>query len=211
MGNRKILGKVLIFVGVLIVAGAVYLYLLIEQAGDMWPHYRVSGSLTAKVAALQSEIEHLRLEVAKIPDAKERLDLVRVDYDLASRVVPRKSGYDNLIDAIKSKAQQAGVILSNLTPSIGQGPGALEAWNFTLQIRGSYDQIATFINSMEEFESQSVANSGGEKQFFQVNSISIQAESSGLAELNEGAVNRPPDQRGHLCTLAMQTFRYTGS
>jgi Tfp pilus assembly protein PilO len=164
----------------------------------------------------------LNMEVVQIAAAREELASVQAEYQLGSRVLPSESTPDQLLGAIRTKAQQAGVIPSQLRPDVvrqgsaggrrggKQAPtGKFEEWRFNLTISGSYDQIANFINRMEEFESNDPQRVGAERRFFQVQSVEITAAGNGLANLTSGtqAVGKSP---GHECRLMMQTYRYTG-
>jgi Tfp pilus assembly protein PilO len=219
MNSNKQLTKIIGVMAVLFLGGMVYLYLLIEEAGDFWPHENAPGSLTSDIAKIEAEIQRLRVEVMKIPDAKETLEALKVEYDLAVRVLPRESSPDQLIAAIRTKAQQAGVTPDKLVPSVGGGAGGrraaqsgnFEVWSFSLDIRGSYDQIATFVNRMEEFESNDPTRMGSEKRFFQVNSIDITAEANGMSRLGGVGSAVADTSVGHKAALVMQTYRYTGS
>lgn len=211
--NKKKLTMVFGLIGLMVVASGAYLYTLIEKAGDMWPSLNKPGSLTFVNNRLQGEVNALRQEVAKIPDAEKRLEEISIDYDLAARVLPRESSPDQLIAAIRTKAQQAGVTPSRLTPSVTRarggkgGEGAFETWRFALSVDGNYDQLATFVNRMEEFDSSDATRTGSEKRFFEVKSITITAQENGLGGLTPASVNKPVM---HKCTMNMQTYRYIG-
>lgn len=204
--------------GVLVLGCLYHLYTLVGEAGDTWPAENEPGTLTNQLNQLDEEVRRLRMEVAKIPAAEERLKAVNEEYELASRVLPRESSPDQLIAAIHTKAQQSGVIPTSLSPSVakggpqpqggrGQGSNAFETWRFTLNLTGSYDQLATFINRMEEFDSPDAARTGSEKRFFEVRDITITSEENGLANLTPEGAGKPVE---HKCVVVMQTYRYTG-
>lgn len=208
------------WIGVLValsIACIVYLYFQISEAGDMWPAENEPGTLTHAIDGLAKDIARLNAEVAKIPDAQKQLEAIKIDYDMAAQVLPRESSPDQLIAAISTKAQQSGVFPSSLQPSVvaqsargggrGAGTGNFETWRFSLAIDGTYDQIATFVNRMEEFDSADAVRMASEKRFFEVREIGITAAGSGLANLEPESVGEPVK---HKCTLLMQTYRYTG-
>jgi len=198
-------------------ASLVYLYFQVEEAGDMWPSENKPGSLTANINNLQTEITRLRGEVAKIKPAEEQLAIIRADHDIAVRVLPKESSMDQLVAAIGTKAQQSGVFPSSLKPDIVRSGAAargkkvaggnFETLRFTLSIDGSYDQIATFVNRMEEFDSTDAARMASEKRFFEVREITITAAGQGLANLEPDSIGEPVR---HKCDMIMQTYRYTG-
>ena len=217
---KKTLATVFGLIGALVVGAAVYLYTLISEAGDMWPAKGKPGTLTAQIGRLKNEVRALNDEVAKIPAAKERRDAIAIDYELAANVLPRESTPDQLIAAIRTKALQSDVLPTRLTHAIqragtrgrsGGAEGAFETWRFTLTLQGSYDQIASFVNRMEEFESTDAAKTGAEKRFFEVKDITITSAGNGLANLEfdvaKGSGTKPIM---HTCNVVMQTYRYTG-
>lgn len=218
MGSRKQLTQIVAVLAVVFLGCAYFLYTQMSRAGDSWPFFNEPGTLTNDINRINGEITRLQQEIAKIPAAEEALEKIRVDYELANRVLPRESSPDQLIAAIRLKAQQAGVIPDRLTPEVvgqgqsrGRGPATnFEEWSFSLDIRGSFDQIATFVNRMEEFESSDPTRTGSEKRFFKVTNIDITAEDSGMAFLIPPNAPEGQGRNGHRCSLVMSTFRYSG-
>ncbi|MDR1536038.1 MAG: hypothetical protein LBU64_13285 [Planctomycetota bacterium] len=224
LANKKLVVPLAV-AGALLLGSLYYLSTLAREAGDFWPFVNEPGSLSAGIASLRGDVGKLQEEIKKIPAARERLEAVKVEYDLATRVLPRENSPDQLIAAIRTKAQQAGVIPTQLVPSRsrasaprggrnqrGGASGNFEEWTFTLRLEGTYDQIATFVNYMEEFESSSPSRTGSEKRFFQVRDIDISADQNGMGFLgNPGDDGQAAESRQrHGCSLVMQTFRYTG-
>lgn len=211
--GKKQLAIVLVIMAVVLIGALVFLYYQIKRAGDMWPHENKIGTLANTISKLETEIHALNQDVAKIPAAKEELEAYRIEYELAGRVLPRESTPDQLLAAIRTKAEQAGITPNRIMPKSGgsggkRGSSSFEEWSFTLDLVGSYDQIAAFVNRMEEFESADATRTGSEKRFFKISSIAINAEDNGLAALG----GSPPESvKGHKCVLVMQTYRYTGS
>ena len=212
MDFKKTFVRVMAFLVVVFVAGVGYLYTLVKEAGDRWPLYDADGSLTNAINGLEREIQTLRSQNAKIDEVKEKLELLRVEYDLAARVLPRENSPAQLIEAIRTKAQQTGVVPSRLVPQVGgrRGSSSFEEWRFNLAISGTYDQIATFINKMEEFESGDPQGVGAERRFFQVLEMNITAAGNGLATLTGSSPSGANASSGHACDLVMQTYRYSG-
>ncbi len=219
MGKNRFT-KVFILMGVVIVACTVYLYMLVSEAGDMWPAYRKPGTLTQQLESLDNEVQGLRIQVAQIPGRQDILEALKVEYEYGSRILPRESSPDQLIAAIRTKAQQSGITPNRLQPSIVRGQPAqtgragqggqganFEIWRFSLNLQGDYDQIATFINRMEEFDSPDAERTGSEKRFFEVREIDIKAQDQGLANLGADTGGAPVQ---HACSLIMQTYRFIG-
>lgn len=207
----KKIGLVIVVLVLLIIATAGYLYTQISEAGDRWPMENEPGSLTHTINRLEKEVADLMLEVTKIEPAKERLTAVKIDYELAKQVLPQESSPDHLIAAIRTKAEQSGVYPSSLTPSVTKGGGGnanFETWRFSLTVDGSYDQLAAFVNRMEEFESADASKTGSVKRFFELIELSVASKNNGLANLMPGSVGRDVS---HRCTMVMQTYRYTGN
>lgn len=221
MNPKQSMRIMVALLAVVFLGGLYYLYTQVKTAGDRWPSLNAPGSLTARINGLQKDIADLKKEVDQIPAAREELAALQVEYELAARVLPSESTPDQLIGAIRTKAQQAGVEPSKLTPTVvkpraaasrrrgQQATGKFEEWRFSLTIAGSYDQIANFINRMEEFESNDPQRVGAERRFFQVQSIDIAAAGNGLASLTP-ASEADRINRRHICNLVMQTYRYTG-
>lgn len=210
-GNKRFIQIMAVLV-VVFGVGVYVLYGQVKRAGDRWPFFQEPGSLTSEIRGIQREIDDLQQKISEIPAARQRLADIKIEYELAGRVLPRESTPDQLIAAIRTKALQSGVIPDRLAPSTtgqsrGRGPQAsFEEWTFSLSIRGTYDQIGTFINRMEEFEAVDPSKVGSEKRFFRVQNITIGANNSGL-----GFIGDPEHTGRHSCTLTMQTYRYTGT
>lgn len=214
-GNRRFIQIMAVLV-ILLGIGVYFLYDQVKTAGDRWPFFQAPRSLTSENRGIRREIDDLLKQKEQIVPTRQRLEELKIEYELAGRVLPRESTPDQLIAAIRTKAVQSGVIPDKLTPSTtgqnrsrgrGRGPQAsFEEWTFSLTIRGTYDQIATFINRMEEFEAVDPSKVGSEKRFFRVQSVNITANSSGL-----GFIGNPAEAGRHTCSLVMQTYRYTGT
>ncbi|MDR2390782.1 MAG: hypothetical protein LBE84_03770 [Planctomycetota bacterium] len=222
LANKNVVGMLAAAI-VLFLGGVYYLSTLVRSAGDFWPFENEPGSLVAGISGLQRDIANLQAEIKKIPEAKERLAGITSEYDLATRVLPRENSPDQLIAAINTKTYQAGVIPTRLVPRAARAPSqpggrqrgggstpSFEEWTFELLITGTYDQIGTFVNYMEEFESTDTARTGSEKRFFQVQSIDITAQDNGLGFIG-GSGETGAERQRHQCRLVMQTYRYTGS
>lgn len=209
-GNKRFIQFIAVLAVILIGAGYV-LYGQMKKAGDRWPFFQEPGSLTNNIRSLKREKDDLEKQKAQIPAMRQQLEEIKVEYELAGRVLPRESTPDMLLAAIRMKALQSGVIPDRIVPSTtsqnrGRGAGAsFEEWSFSLTIRGTYDQIATFVNRMEEFETADASKVGSEKRFFRVQNIGISAKENGL-----GFIGDPAEAGRHVCTLVMQTYRYTG-
>ena len=122
---------------------------------------------------------------------------------MARQVLPNEYRVFELSEAIGEKAKQTGVNVRSVrrvTPTrrAGTDSGYFEQISFEIQMVGSYDQIARFVNSMEEFE-RSGPDTEGLRRFFKVLSLEITAARSGLS------LTEP-----HTARLNMATFRYTG-
>jgi Tfp pilus assembly protein PilO len=226
MTTKKNMVAILAVGALALIGGLYYLSTLVAQAGDAWPYEGEPGSLIATIGGLQGDIGRERENVAKIPAAQETLDKLKVDYDLAVRVLPRENSPDQLLAAIRTKAQQVGITPDQIVPSANPGGGGgggrggrggsgtnFEEWSFSLSITGSYDQISSFVNRMEEFESSDAARVGSEKRFFRVVDIDITAQDNGMGFIgsDSGASSSRAGQARHTCKLVMRTYRYIGA
>lgn len=92
--------------------------------------------------------------------------------------------------------------------------GNFDEWVFTLDMMGTYDQIASFINTMEEFESNDGSQTGSERRFFHINQLELIASYDTLNYVYTEDTDKKqgnPLYNLHKCRLAMSTFRYTGN
>lgn len=194
-----------------------YLYTLISIAGDRWPLFEEPGSLTADIKSLTRQIGELKKEEATIPEVKQKLEDLKKEYEVALRVLPTESTQDQLIGAIRLMTQQSKVTLDRINPmpsraSVAAGgkgaPKLFDSWTASLELHGSYDQLATFVNKLEQFESSDPATGNAQRRFFQVTDIDITSEDGGLAELGDKGYNN--EKKGHACKMVIQTFRYVG-
>ncbi len=214
MGKSK---NILIFVAVLILAligEGVGLYFQLRHVG--WgPLARYPQSLKAKKDGFQRRINDAQAKIDQIPGREEELATLEKDEKVADQLLPRASRPDELLQFIRRKAKEANVSPQSITPSVSGvgggsapsspfgGPGdaggsKYQKWSFAIVIKGTYDEIGTFVNKMEEFEI-SLEGSPPEKRFFRVTSLDIAATDGGMSE----GVR-------HTCNLQVETFRYVG-
>ncbi len=207
-------GKLLLTVGISIAVALAFcalLYLPMSKIG-IWP-FKSDSSLRAQQEKLSAEAAALTVKITKdLPAAKADLDKLRPMHETAVLILPQERRPEDLLGAINAKASEAGVTTVSLSPGAvtAMGTGATggrqpagkkaavaathEEWSFKIEIAGTYDQIATFINKMENFETAEG------KRFFAVRDFAIEAASKGLTE----------DGR-HKCNLNMVTYRYAAA
>ena len=189
------------------------LYRQMSYVGD--DPFKNPTSVKAQIDTTQRAIEDAEAKIAQLPDKRVELKKWQQEEKKAVQLLPSESTPDDLLRAIRKKAEEAGVKPRYIKPSRSDsgrpgfgapgmpGPGGgggggakQEEWLFRIDLIGTYDQIAVFINKMEEFE---IAAPSGqmEKRFFAVRELEISAPGNGVTE---DGINR--------CKLTMQTFRY---
>ncbi|MCX7934021.1 MAG: type 4a pilus biogenesis protein PilO [Planctomycetota bacterium] len=205
--------KLLLTIGIsiaLALALCALLYLPMSKIG-IWP-FMSETSLRAQQAKLAAEASALREKINRdLPQAKAELEKLRPMYETAVLILPQERRPEDLLGAINAKASEAGVTTISLSPGAVTAKGGAaegrqiagkkavaaathEEWSFKIELLGTYDQIATFINKMENFETAEG------KRFFAVSDFSIEADNKGLTE--EGR---------HKCSLSMVTYRYAAA
>lgn len=172
-------------------------------------------SIRNRIAVLEQQIVGLDAEIAMIPETEKQLAALKKDEAQAKQLLPKENDPAQLLAFINAKAEESEVRPQGITPkkvaaaSGGRGrsrAGAtaekFERWQYDMEIIGTYDQIATFINRMEEFEI--VLDNGSterQKRFFAVESLSLEAVSDGMVQ----------GEQEHTARLSMVTYRYTGA
>lgn len=214
MGKSK---NIFIFVGVLVLAligEGVGLYFQLRHVG--WgPLASSPQSLKVKQTGFQRRITDAQSKIEQIPAREEELATLEKDEKVADQLLPRVSRPDELLQFIRRKAKEANVSPQSITPSVSDAGGGnapanpfggpsegggskYQKWSFAINLKGTFDEIGTFVNKMEEFEI-SLEGSPPEKRFFRVTSLDIAATDSGMSE----GVR-------HNCNLQVETFRYVG-
>jgi len=203
--------KLLLTIGIgvaLALALCALLYLPMSKIG-IWP-FKDEASLRAKREKLASEAAVLKKKISEeLPAAKQELERLQPVFATAVLILPQERRPEDLLGAINAKASEAGVTTVSLSPGAVAAKGTEaagarapagkkaataathEEWSFKIEIVGTYDQICTFINKMENFETAEG------KRFFAVKDFAIEAANKGLTE----------DGR-HKCNLSMVTYRY---
>ncbi len=185
---------------VLLLGCLVGLYFQVSYIG--YEPFKGKESIAQQMDDLQARLDEAQSRIEQIPEKKKKLKELEIVAKSANQLLPSKRTSDDLLRAIWKKAEESGVVPRSVEPGRAtrnsQSEGDYEPLAFTIAIDGPYDNIALFINRMEEFE---VAGKNGqlEKRFFAVRKISIKNRSS---KLSENGIQT--------CTMTMETFRYTG-
>jgi len=217
MAEQKKLLVTILMIGVVLLGLFVLLYFQLSSYG--WGPMKGDESLTTQIDSLKTKLAKEKARIKKIPDVEQQRRELEVDYQVAMQLLPKESSPDELLGFINEKARTAGADIIAIKPSRpaiviedtsastkkkrtttkskkgGSTEKMYEEWTFDMKLLGTYDQLGSFINKMEEFEIE--VPGGVEKRFFAVKAISLKADSGGLTE----------DGR-HACSLVMQTFRY---
>jgi Tfp pilus assembly protein PilO len=178
--------------------------------------FKDTESIATKIDIISAKIVKEEQRKAQIPAKEEELKKLTAQQDAANQLLPKESDPAQLVAFINAKAQEVGVDIGSLTPKAakkkssggfrgrigGAAAGSgdkFEEWVYAIELNGSYDKIAMFINRMEEFE---IVNGEGqrEKRFFAVRDIDITADKLGVKEENVK----------HIAKVTMVTYRYKG-
>lgn len=207
--------KFLIIIGVFcfaILAMLGWLYMQMSKVG--YKPFKNADSIYTKMEVLDQQIAELQMKIDQIPAVKEELRKLEADQDEATQLLPKENDPAELLSFITTKADEVKVKPQRINPSRktagggggrGRGRGGakqagkFEQWIYSMNIIGTYDQLATFINRMEEFV---ITRSDGsrEKRFFAVENLNISSEKSGMVE----------GEAEHTAKITMVTYRYTG-
>lgn len=164
------------------------------------------NSLQAEIAELNKRMQKADADIAQIVPLQDAIKAMEPDKKVAEQLLPNVITADQIADAIREKAKSSGVFPKRVNARKPSGGGRFggvsedfEEWDYSIEVTGTYNQIGTFINKMEEFE---VAGEGGKMQrrFFAVKEVDVKPGSS--ATLFDGAE--------HKCSIVMLTFKYTG-
>ena len=178
----------------------VWLYFQVAYIG--WEPFKGEESLARQMEKLDARMQVAQEKIAEIPEKEAEMRRLSDADRSARQLLPRKRHTDELLQAIERKAKESGVLPIAMRPERARGQGMAagdyEEMSFSIEILGTYDQIGTFVNKMEEFEIRGEDNRL-EKRFFAVKDIDLEAQEDGL------------NRHGILkCSLIMQTYRYTG-
>ena len=201
--NTKSFAATMIVMVLLVVGLLVLWWFQAKQLGD-WPHEAERTSLKAKKATLERSIAGLEVRLEIRPILEELEPILREEDRMARQVLPSNFFDHELSEAIAEKAKQTGVMTQSVRRTGGSGRrnttdnGNFETIGFEINLQGTFDQIAMFINSMEEFE-RSGPDTEGLRRFFKVTNLEITSSKRGLS-LTDSHVGR----------LSMATFRYSG-
>lgn len=202
---------------VLCLAAFGYLYCPNGWTGAHWPLANRAAPLADEAERLRSEVALLRGRVAELPDARERLERAAARARAAERLLAKGEEPGELAASIRARAEEAEVVprwiqIRSVPASEGEEAAALPAWRFSVFAEGTYDQLAGFINRLEQIDQAAHTGSAGsagvdagETPFFEIRDLNI-----------TGGDNRLPSRTGadedarHRCTLAVYTYRPDG-
>lgn len=218
MSEEKKLGLTLAIFFFVMVVMLVLLYFELAYVG--WGPLQKEDSLTAKIAKKKEELQKANEKIKKIPELEKKLEQLAPEVRLAEQLIPSEATQDELLAYINDKANEAEIKISKITPNIPkikiqtkdkkkkdtkkppskkkEGTKQLEPWIFTISGSGTYDQMATFINKLEEFETRG-PDGTIQKRLFAIEDISIRAAKEGM---EEGGI--------HTWSLELCTYRYAG-
>ena len=200
--NTKSFAATMTVMVLLVIGLSVLWWYQTKTLGEDWPHQNERTSLKAKKDALDKSIEALKVRLEILPVLEELEPLLLEEDRMARQVLPSDYRDYELSEAISEKAKQSGITTRGVRGRIASRrateSGDFETIAFEIQCQGTYDQIAMFVNSMEEFE-RTGPETEGLRRFFKVTQLEITSARNGLSLTD-----------AHLGRLSMATFRYTG-
>lgn len=202
---KKLLLTIVVFGGIIFLLAAVQVYQLAVYG---WGFIAFEDALTLQVEEQQTKLGKLiRRNTIERDKATKELETLEGMKEVALQLMPDELKTRELVGAISNKGK--GLVLVNEIKPVEnkskttvrrRGPAVAsdpyEAVVYEMELRGSFDEIATFINVMEMFE-LSDEEGKSKKQFFAVQDIEIEADQEGLTKSGSHTVN-----------LKLVTYRY---
>lgn len=192
-------------------AAVLHLYGLVCSAGDRWPGQGIPGTLSGKISALENEVTRLKGGVDRLPAARSRLRAFVDVADEVAGILPSAETPDELLGLIRGQAEDFGVEVRKInvvtvpyhteTKSFGsRGNGGVQwgAWRFSLFVNGDYNQLAGFINCLEQLD-QPDALGENEPVFLDITDFSIAASDVSPSSERDR-------KKGHSCTLILYAY-----
>lgn len=171
---------------------------LAKRAGTGWIGKAGPSSLVSRADRLVRDVERLQSRAANLPEAKKRLETAREEAAGMAAIMARGDDPGTLADTIREQAARA-----EATPRWIQirsvpvsGGGDFTAWRYSLFLEGTYDQLASFMNGMEQLDQFRPADPAGGLPFFEITDLNISGNGA--------------DAGRHQCTLVMFTYRPDG-
>lgn len=210
--SKKLIVTVVVFVLIALTLGG-WMYTQMAHVGvQPFDH---DESLRTKVAALDMQIANFQRKIDQIPAKEKEREVLMAEKEKANQLLPKEREPATLLKFIFAKAAEAGVDTRSVIPRAARDSGSrgrvapragasmggpkFEKWMYEIKLSGTYDQIGTFVNKMEEFE---IEGTDGLpiKRFFAVQDIKIDAQDAGVVE----------GEFKHTANIVMNTYRYTG-
>src|SRR5262252_5520920 len=114
--------------------------------------------LNEQIAAKKTELEGLNQEIAKGRAAERKLsqfreEVKRLEIDLAKllQILPSKRNTEDLIKRIEALTRQGDFSLKKFTPGEFIGKDFYSEWPITIQLDGTYHNLALFFDRMSRF------------------------------------------------------------
>jgi hypothetical protein len=168
------------------------------------------ASLRGQIRSLHKQSQQLEQRVkVELPAKRAERDSLLGMKELAAELLPRRIATEQINRFVREKADLALVAVTDFELSQprrqrGAAGGPAEEWEVDLELYGTYDQVALFVNYMENFELRG-ANVGAEGQdnvvhrFFAVKSMNLIAQEEGMSTGGTHNVN-----------LVLSTYRFSG-
>jgi Tfp pilus assembly protein PilO len=163
-------------------------------------------SLNSRIAITTKQRDDLQRKIqTEMPKRRDELASYQKSKDLATELLPDEVGDQQIKRFVWEKADLALIEVLNVSrleparrSSVGRGGGGgpWEEFVVSLELRGTYDQLALFINYLETFQLDRPDGSTV-RRFFEVKNLEVEAEEEGVIESGR-----------HEIKLDVSTYRY---
>lgn len=127
----------------------------------MKPAFDKMKPVSDKVAELQTQVDAIGSIKSRISEKEETLKGLQVEYDKATKVIPRGDNYPQLIKELREMSEVASVKIDSYTldkpvaySQSGENTEAsaisLNTYSVKLNVKGKYTDILAFIRKVEE-------------------------------------------------------------
>lgn len=132
------------------------LFIAVALAGAV--HYAWLRGLNDEIKAKRTELDGLNAEIQKGRAAERKLsqfreEVKRLELDLAKllQILPSKRNTEDLIKRIETLTRQGDFTLKRFTPGEFVGKDFYSEWPISIQLDGTYHNLALFFDRMSRF------------------------------------------------------------
>ncbi len=129
---------------------AVGIYLL-GNALLLKPRVQTIGQLENRRATLQTKIQEGRAAKQQLPRFREEVRKLELELDRLLRILPARRNTPELLRRVRSLAEQGDFALLRFTPGGFIDRDFYSEWPITINLRGSYHNLALFFDRVGGF------------------------------------------------------------